>query len=730
MNYRIAFLPILACTAIGFGQMPYKPNAYQQNDWFAEYGENIAAYVNPASIAEADQIEVSAAAYTTLSGQAGQEFISAVHPFGYNHTVNITYFENGSQIDGSNASYLENAYSLGYALRIPSLHKLAVGANFTVFQYDPFGALGGIQYSFGGDLGLTYNPFTTSRYGKLLLGVAVQNVLQPKIKRVSGGSDAIPRNINTSLFWCGFNRKLELAASASVVDISHQGSGKGNQVVPSGRVTYYVAPWAGVKVKYSKEGYPVIGLTANVQRFNLFRYLQLDVDMSHDALSANNEERGFIWNVRATTRLGPTREERIGDARYERLKTEPEEAYREAMRLYLARKFLPAAYAFGKVTSKYPTFHLVDQAAFYKGKVFENLRMNQAARDVYDEALRKYTDSELRPKYMFQLMNLNYKEGKFEEASRLHEQIVNLYPESDVKSDADYIRGQIKYAKKDYTGAITLLSSITSGNANYAYARYTMGVSYANLGKMTNAEAAFGDVAQIKPSNASEQEMKDVATVKLGHINIGKPQLKKAAEYYASVSANSPKYDEALLGLAWAFLKEKDFKHGADYAEAIITKAPNSLLIPEAHLLLGYSAYFQKNFDAATAEFDKAVDLSDKKAASIGMLKQQRGADVLTSSEFAAVQKEALELANQLPTEHVVEKQNKLRPRYDALSAKIEKYFDYQRDSERYEKFLQDRNRVVKDAKFTKATIGNIKAGSGGGNRPPSSQDLKGLEVQ
>ena len=737
LNYRLAFLPILACSAIGFGDIPYKPNAYQQNDWFAEYGENIAAYVNPASIAEADQIEVSAALYRTLAGQAGQEFVSAVHPFGYNHTLGLTYFENGSQIDGSNASYVENAYTLSYALRMPSSfptglsHKLALGVNGTLYQYNPFEALGGTQYAYGADLGLTYNPFTTSQYGQLLLGVAMQNVLQPKIK-TSSGNYHIPSNINASLFWRGFNRRLEVAGSASILDVMHESSqgGKGDQIVPSGRVTYYAAPWAGLKVKYSKQGYPVIGVTANVQRLNLFRYVQFDVDMSHDALSANDEQRGFIWNFRAIARLGPTREERIGDARYRRLLIEPEEAYREAMRLYLARKFIAASYAFGKVTTKYPNFHLVDQAAFYKGKAFENVRMNKAARDIYEDALRKYTDSELRPKYMFQLMNIDYKEGKFDEASRVHQELINLYPESDVKSDADYVMGQIKYARKDYNGAITLLSPIAQGNANYPYARYTMGVSYANLGKTPQAEAAFQDILLIKPSNSSEQEMKDIAALKLGHINFGKPSLKSAAEYYASVSSSSPRYDQALLGLAWAFLKEKNFKGAVDYAGAIISKTPNSVLVPEAHLLIGYCAYFDRNFDVALAEFDKAIDLAEKKAASIQQAREQQGENVMTGSEFLAVQQEALELASQLPTDRVLEKQNHLRPRFDAVNEKVEKYVEFQREADQNEKFLRDKDRIIKDAKFTKATVSNIKSGSGDKKAAPSQQELKGLEVQ
>ncbi|HLP40966.1 MAG TPA: tetratricopeptide repeat protein, partial [Fibrobacteria bacterium] len=591
MNTRIFALTTLAGAAFAFGQQvaSYKPHAYQQNDWFSEYGENTAMYVNPASIAENDQIEVAVGLFQTISGKAGQEFISAVHPFDYNHSLGFSVFENGSKIDGANSSYIENAYTLGYAMRMPWFlpsgiaNKLALGVNATLIQFDAFGVVR--SFGYGADIGIGYNPFSTSRWGHLQLGLSVQNILQPKVELSEGGTYKIPMNFNGSLFWRGFNNRLELAASGSMIDVRHEkteGPGSGGELVPSARATYYLSPLLGLKVKYTKLGYPVVGATVNVKRVNLFRYLQLDLDMSHDQLSSQNEERGFVWNFKAITRVGPTREERIGEARYRRLKIEPEDAYREAMRLYLARKFLLASYAFGKVITKYPSFHLVDQAAFYKGKSFENLRMHQAARDVYNEALRKYTDSDQRPKYMFQQMNIDYKEGKFEEATKRYQQIVNLYPESDVKSDADYVMGQMRYIQKDFHGSISLLSPILPGNANYIYARYTLGMCYVNLKKPKEAEAAFLDIMESKPSNASEQDMKEVTAVKLGHINFGKepPQLVRAAEYYGSVSASSSKYDEALLGLAWSFIKVQRFKEAQQYARDIIAKTPNSLLVP------------------------------------------------------------------------------------------------------------------------------------------------------
>ncbi len=740
LNHRFVTLTTLVGAALAFAApSPYKPHAYQQNDWFAEYGDNTALYVNPASIAENDQIEVAVGLFQTISGKAGQEFITAVHPFDYNHSLALSVFENGSAIDGSNAVYLENAYSLGYAYRLPWFfpnglsNKLALGINATLIQFNAFGVIK--SFGYGADLGLSYNPFSTSRWGHLQLGLAMQNVLQPKVKLPDGnGEYKIPQNLNTSFFWRGFDYHLELAGSVSMIDFAHvttEGPGSGKEIVPTIRATYYLSPLLGLKIKYTKLGYPVIGATVNVKRVNLFRYLQLDLDMSHDQLTSQDEGRGFVWNFKAITRVGPTREERIGEARYRRLKIEPEDAYREAMRLYLARKFLLASYAFGKVITKYPSFHLVDQAAFYKGKSFENLRMHQAARDVYNDALKRYTDSDQRPKYMFQLMNIDYKEGKFDEATKRYQQITNLYPESDVKSDADYVMGQMRYIQKDYHGAISLLSPILPGNANFIYARFTLGMSNVNMKKYKEAETAFQDIMESKPSNASEQEMKEVTAVKLGHINFGKepPQLVKAAEFYGSVSPSSSKYDEALLGLAWSFLKVQRFKEAQGYANDIISKTPNSLLVPEGHLLLGYCAYFDKDYDKSIKEFDNAIDLAQKKAVAASDIQRKKEENMSSGGDFQAIQKEALLLSNQLPTPRVLEKREELRPKFENIHKKIESYLEFLREVEQVEKFLANKDRIIKDAKFTKATVINIKGGSSE-KRGPSQNELENLDVK
>ena len=83
-----------------FAEATYTPNKYQQNDWFAEFGGNTSMYVNPAGISETDQLEFSAAFFSTISGEASQEYVSLTYPMDYKHTLGFSLFENGASIEG------------------------------------------------------------------------------------------------------------------------------------------------------------------------------------------------------------------------------------------------------------------------------------------------------------------------------------------------------------------------------------------------------------------------------------------------------------------------------------------------------------------------------------------------------------------------------------------------------------------------------------------------------
>ena len=729
-------------------EISYSPNKYQQNDWFGEFGGTTSMYVNPAGIAENDQLEVTGGFFSTIKGAAMQEYGSVVFPLPgtYDHTFGFTFFENGATVDNTdvNGDYTENAYILGYAWR--AFHWLALGIDFSILQVNQFGF--NKQITLGSDIGISWNPISDSKLGHLQIGVAVQNILQPVIANTDGavecakddncdygfvapvfqGGDenlegyAIPSNLNLSLFYRGLNRILEIKGEVSIIDIFHvdREGGTGNIMEFGVTATYYITHNLGVKARLTKEGYPVIGATINVKDVNLFRYLGLDLEMSHDDL-IEKKNRGFLWNVRASARFGNTREESIGEARYRRLKIEPENDYRAAMRLYLNRDFIAASYAFGKVQTKYPTFHLVDQAAFYKGKSFENMRMHLAAQKVYNEAIKKYPHSDQVPKYHFQLMNIEYKEGRYGEAMVKYQYIIQTFPKSDVKPDADYVAGQIKFEQGQYKDAVQLLASILPGNANYFYARYTMGIAYSRLEQWEEAKGSFSDIIGQQPSNQSEKDLQDAAKIKLGHIYFAeKDGLPEAAKLYGQVTnINSPFYEEAALALAWSFLKVRDTKNARPFTTWIIKNRPNSYLVSEAYLVEGYCDYLEGALRAADKNLNKAIALTKNPTITKEQKDSARSAYDNMKEHFDSVQVRALDLARQLPTPRVEQKRAALRPDFEKANREIENFADFQQRVIQSDRFEASRQRVLSDAGLTSAVvstkIAQLPAGSGGG---------------
>jgi TolA-binding protein len=752
-NILLSIALVLSLASYSLAINPsYSPNKYQQNDWFGEFGGTTSMYVNPAGMVENDQLEITGGFFSTISGAAMQEYGSIVMPLDYNHSFGFTFFANGATVDPTTpeGDYTENAYLLGYGYRV--FHWLAVGVDLSILQINQFGV--NKHLTMGSDVGISLNPINNSKVGHIQLGVAVQNLAQPVIQSVGastdqdgyhfvapafGGDDkgegyAIPSNLNVSLFYRGLNRSLEIKGEVSIIDIFHDDDemGEGNMMEYSVSATYFITSHLGVKARLTKEGYPVIGATINVKDVNLFRYLGLDLEMSHDDL-IEKKNRGFLWNVRATTRIGSTREESIGEARYRRLKIEPENDYRAAMRLYLNRDFIGASYAFGKVQTKYPTFHLVDQAAFYKGKSFENMRMHLAAQKVYQDAIKKYPHSDQVPKYHFQLMNIDYKEGRFAEAMAKHQFIVQNYPKSDVKPDADYIAGQIKFEQGQNAEAIQLLSPILAGNVNYFYARYTMGIAYSRLGQWEEAKNSFNDILDQRPSNQSETDLQDASKVKLGHIHFAEPEgLSAAAELYGQVAnPESPFYEEAALGLAWSFLKVRKTSEARKFTQWIIKNRPNSFLVAEAYLVEGYCGYLDGNLRAAEKDLQKAIQLTRNPAISQAQKDSANAAYGKMKVKFDTVQVRALDLARQLPTPRVEQKRAQLRPDFVKANQEIENFAEFNQRVIQSDRFEASRTRVLGDAELTSAVVSSrlgTQGGGGGGGGGGGLQDLDDLD--
>ena len=405
--------------------------------------------------------------------------------------------------------------------------------------------------------------------------------------------------------------------------------------------------------------------------------------------------------------------------------------YHSAMSLFMKRRFLDAAYAFGKIQTKYPSFRLVDEAAFYMAKSFENLRMHKAARAIYQDAIKRYPQSDKRAKYYFQLMNIDYKEGKYSEAMAKYQYIVQKFGKSDAKADADYIAGQIKFEQGLYQESVDLLASILPGNANYFYARYTMGIANSRMGKFDEAENCFRDITEQPVSNQSERDLQDAARVKLGHLFFSgeKPDIVAAARMYGQVQKDSPVFDEAMLGIAWCFLKVLKPDEAIKFAKWIINNLPESFFVSEAYLVVGYSLFMKKDYQNAVDALIETEKRTEQPVVTVAARDSARQAYDSMQSELDSVQVLAMGLARQLPTPRVESKRKTLRPTFDKVHQAIEDYASFMQRSIQCDRFESNRKRILEDAGFLlnpprpgPTPIGGL----GGGTKP----DLPPAELE
>ena len=383
--------------------------------------------------------------------------------------------------------------------------------------------------------------------------------------------------------------------------------------------------------------------------------------------------------------------------------TGPLDDYRAAKRLFLNRQFLEAAYAFGEIQTKYPTFRLVDQVAFYEAKSFEKLRMHKAARVIYRDAIKRYPQSDQLAKYHFQLMNIDYKEGKYTEAMNKYQYIAQKFGKSDAKADADYIAGQIKLEQSLYQESIDLHASIPPGNANYLYARYTMGIAYSRMSKFDEAENCFRAITEQPVSNKSERDIQNAAKVKLGHIffSAEKPDIAAAAQMYGQVPKDSPVFDEAMLGIAWAFLKVNKPDEAMKYVKWIINNLPESFLVSEAYLVMGYCYFMKKDYKNAFDALIQTEKLTEQPFVSVASRDSARLAYDAMQSQLDSVQVFALNLARQLPTPRVESKRKAFRSTFDKVYKVIEDYTTFMQRVIESDRFESNRKRILDDAGFT-----------------------------
>ncbi len=716
------------------------PGLILTTDILTNFSDFSAAYLNPALLTAVDQKEL------TFGGKqwgpvTNPLYLSVAIPYGLNHTFaasllqmglsNVELTDGKGNPSGNFGSAAEYVFQGSYGYRL--LPSLSLGVNATALYYS-VSEDNSIGTTF--DLGIRFHPVEDYLLGHTSLGLNLQNVYYYEPGSVE--FNKYPFNIHFQFHWWNeyyrtFLERFELSVNCAIMDLFTEADNFGDpginvvdvvewkerwdeqktkikdiSVVWGVHAKWFPVKFAGLRTGINTDGVIPFGISINWKNINVFRRVQLDYDFGISTVKELDDGDRFAHIIRFSARVGKTREEAVSEKWYVDLVREPQNDFEDAMRLYRAKKYWLASFAFGKVIAKWPSFSKVDMATFFMGKSYEYMHMNDAARETYSRGLKKYTTSDFRARFLFQLQNLDYKAGAFDMALRNYGFIMNLYRDNDIAPDADYVAGQIYYNKNDFENAIRTLEAIDKGNENYLYSRYTLAminVRRKNFDDAVDNLTAILSVDSVK--TVSEKALREMAFVKLGHIFFEKGDLKSAYGAYRQVPTESRFYDEALLGISWTLVRggvAESYQEAVKKADVLTSSRPKSMLVAEAYLVKGYAHTLLKNYDKAAEAYKKTIELCDGQYLSRDDYEKRVARNQTAMADYGDFQKKAFALALRKPTPTQEEQKNQMTPTFDGFDEEIRAFATFKIEADAQFDFKKSSVKLRKDAEYALAT--------------------------
>ena len=718
---------------------------YFQADFIQTLSEWDSPLVNPALMYRVNQKHLDLGGYQYAFGEEGLGYghMSFLWPHYRNHTFGITTLLNSHGVDGVDSSgrstgirsYFSDWWIIPhYSIRV--LPWLCLGANLKLRYVNEFNLQKGWSQIPGLDVGVYLNPLDHYRFGDLGFSLNLQDILPTQINwgdQASFPKEMVVNRMRVGVRYAALNDNLvwdgELVLDNALRDIlgaiSDNYMNMAKAYIDSQKTTldgiFPITPRFGTHFKilfvpqiWLKCGLantytPYIGFNWNIIYLlpEMINYFHVDYHLGFnflDRAGTVRDDRGFTMMAKIGSDFGQTREQFLSKKMYDKLILAPMDAYNEAMRLYLAGKYWEAGFAFGKVLSLFPNFHLNDKAKWYLGDSYTKLYMNDISREVFKEALEEYTTSEMRSKYIYGLERLDYREGKYDEALKNHAFIINLYPESEIRADADYIAGEVQFQRKNYNVAEQLFSGIKPGDPSYLYAQYTLAIINIENNKEETAIQNLTAIIKDSTQEAPDQLLQDAANLKLGHLYFESgDKLRQAVEAYQRVPDGSPFQDEALLGTAWAWMKVNRPPEAVQAIERLIFNYPESPLIPESYLVKGYALMLLKRHAEAVNTLEQCLNACKREFVTEEALQKRKAQFEEYVTKFLPTAEKIKKNTMRKPTNKTLEERPAMEKEFQKFAKENRDVFIYSMLAKSHERFFKRKDDVIKDAEYALA---------------------------
>lgn len=240
-----------------------------------------------------------------------------------------------------------------------------------------------------------------------------------------------------------------------------------------------------------------------------------------------------------------------------------------------------------------------EAVVFYRAESLYGRGIYPEAFKVYEQLLREYAASKFRGTALLRLISiahtLKWQEPFFAYYRQMDSLAASLEPK--VLARGRYLAGYDHLTHDRFHEADAELAKIPESSKYNLAARYLRGVAQVNLGNSAAAYPHFEAVAgaaTLPWSDAFNTLLRNNALLKLGFIYYERGDYASAGRYFEQVSKGSEHYDQSLLGLAWAQMKQGDLESSLVLTEALLGNYLASNYVYEA---LALSAHCKRLLD-------------------------------------------------------------------------------------------------------------------------------------
>jgi len=715
-----AFVP-----AVWSAGLPGEPLVTQR---WRELSSTYAPLLNPAFMTEENYTTLRGAFTVTMQGAFRLWEVGAVIPLGLYQSIGVTWLgDDGGQVEqkpySSMGQLLSDAQGVitsntsshlvaSYALNI--WRRLSVGGNLIFVYQSDFGSP---VMGVGLDLGASYRLLQHAQFGNHIVGLFLQDLLAPSM-----GSSPVPqfgnageyaRDLKLSWYSTYFDRQLENDIDfdikdflASAEEFKDPNSGTFDPKKVEWGISHRIGIWMFRFLNcYAQFGWnqrilDYWGIAAGVKVPAIKQGRDIAVLYQFNQLTQGDAANTHTWYIRTT--LGHHRNELYAS---DFLEASPNDLYNKALHLYYQGKYWDAFFVFGRILSQYPTFFKNDWVNYYMSSCQEMMDMRNPAVVNYQDVIVRYPKSDAIPYADLGMMRVFYREGQNDKVTEQFGKLNNIAVKDSIRYHANYLMGETAMRTGSYPMAIQCFSVIPETNGDYLYAQHSMAVAYILRNEPDLAIKIVEKMVDRDPKNKEEEEIINRSLMVIGYLFYEQRQSAKAVVALRKIPAGSYYHEDALLGLGWTAAQNKQWGDLLTSGQQLQTVSQKVPLQCEGALLEGYAQINQKNYVAAAAALQSALDkLGKYEAPSDDSLEVSTRLHRNDRYRYDELAKTALDLSSVKDITQNVRTLDSLHGEQKTAAKKLSDYLVYADEFNRLKLFSRNVKDIKSDLEYAVAT--------------------------